>query len=259
VAPHFKAAVTGDAGVSYTPSVQIRGASALVTGAGRGIGRAIARALGAQGAQVTLISRTASELDTLAAEIRDAGGRAVAYAGDIRQADVCAGAVARAVEAHGGLQILVNNAAVSTHKPVADTSDEEWQRVLGTNLTAVFRLTRAALPHLIARGGHVFMISSLAGSNAIAGLASYCASKAALDHLAACLMLEVRHQGVKVTTIAPGSVATGFGGRSEASPQDAWMLQAEDIAATVLHVLRMRDDAHLSRAEMRPLRPQKRS
>src|SRR4029453_7118772 len=73
-------------------------------------------------------------------------------------------------------------------------------------------VTRAALPHLVEQGGHVFMISSLAGQNAIAGMAAYCASKAALDHFAACLMLEVRHQGVKVTTIAPGSVDTSFGG-----------------------------------------------
>ena len=245
--------------VSYTPIVEIRGASVLITGAGRGIGRALARSLAAEGARLTLVARTRSDLDALAAEVRERGGTALVHAGDIRRPEVCAAAVARAVEAHGGLQVLVNNAAVATFTKVGETSDDDWARVIDTNLTAPFRLTRAALPHLSERGGHVVMISSLAGQNAVAGMASYCASKAALDHFAACLMLEVRHQGVKVTTIAPGSVATGFGGRSEASPQDAWMLQAEDIAATVLHVLRMRDDAHLSRAEMRPLRPQKRS
>ena len=245
--------------VSYTPSVQIRGASALVTGAGRGIGRAIARALGAQGAHLTLVSRTRADLDSLLGEIQAAGGRAVAHPGDIREGAVCAGAVARAVEAHGGLQILVNNAAVATHRPLAETSDDDWQRVIDTNLTAVFRLTRASLPHLAARGGHVFMISSLAGSNPVAGMAPYCASKAALDHLAACLMLEVRHHGIKVTTLAPGSVSTSFGGRREGAPGDGWMLRPEDIADTLVDLLKMRDDAHLSRAEMRPLRPQKRS
>ena len=101
------------------------------------------------------------------------------------------------------------------------------------------------------------MVSSLAGKNPIAGLAAYCASKAALDQLAACLMLEVRHQGVKITTIAPGSVDTAFGGGP--APADAsWMLTAEDVAQTVVDLLRMRDGAHSSRVEMRPAKPQKR-
>src|SRR5207248_2697503 len=139
-------------------------------------------------------------------------GRAVAFAGDVRDPRVCAGAVARAREAHGRLQVLVNNAGVWAHAPVAETSDEECARILDTNLAAVFRLTRAALPQLTDGGGHVFMISSLAGVNPIAGRAAYCASKAGLDHVAHCLMLEVRHQGVKVTTIAAGSVDTAVGG-----------------------------------------------
>jgi 3-oxoacyl-[acyl-carrier protein] reductase len=87
-------------------------------------------------------------------------------------------------------------------------------------------------------------------------MSAYCASKAALDHLAACLMLEVRHQGVKVTTLAPGSVDTGFGGR--AASDDSWMLSADDVAGAVLDLLRGRDDALLSRIEMRPLRPRQR-
>jgi short-subunit dehydrogenase len=101
------------------------------------------------------------------------------------------------------------------------------------------------------------MVSSLAGRNPITGMGAYCASKAALDQLAACLMLEVRHQGVKVTTVAPGSVDTAFGGSPR--PADAsWMLTSEDVAQTVVELLRMRDGAHSSRVEMRPARPQKR-
>ena len=240
--------------------MELRGASALVTGAGRGIGRAVALGLAREGAQVTAVARTASQLQSLVREIEKAGGHAVSVAGDLRQREVCEAAVARAVEAHGGLQILVNNAGVGAHAPVADTTDESWDEVLGTNLTAVFRLTRAALPHLSRRGGHVFMVSSLAGSNAIAGMAAYCASKAALDHFARCLMLEVRQRGVKVTTIAPGSVDTGFGGRGDdAGGRDSWMLQPGDVAGAVIDLLRTRDDAHLSRVEMRPLRPQSRA
>jgi 3-oxoacyl-[acyl-carrier protein] reductase len=236
--------------------MQVNGSSALVTGAGRGIGRAVAIALGQAGAAVTLVARSAKELEAVADEVRKAGGRAHVHAGDLTAGETCRAAVDAAVRAHGGLQVLVNNAGIGLRATLAETSDGDWERTIGTNLTAVFRLTRSALPHLTARGGHVFMISSLAGSNPIAGMSAYCASKAALDHLAACLMLEVRQQGVKVTTIAPGSVDTSFGGGPAADT--SWMLKSEDIAETVVSLLAMRDEAHSSRIEMRPARPQKR-
>jgi NAD(P)-dependent dehydrogenase (short-subunit alcohol dehydrogenase family) len=236
--------------------MEIRGASALVSGAGRGIGRAIALALGREGAAVTAVARTASELERLAAELRAGGVRVRVYAADLRRRDAGDGAVAAAVEAHGGLQILVNNAGVGLHAALAETTDEQWDDVLATNLTAVFRLTRAALPHLARGGGHVFMISSLAATNVNPGLSVYSATKAGLDQLARCLMLEVRHEGVKVTTIAPGSVDTSFGG----APRNAdWMLRPEDVAEAVVSLLRTRDDAHLSRVEMRPARPPRRA
>jgi len=236
----------------------VRGASALVTGAGRGIGRAVALALGREGAAVTLVARTRSEIEGAAGEIAGLGGRAHAFAADLRDRAACDAAVSEALRVHGGLAILVNNAGVGGASPFAETTDEDWERIIGLNLTAVFRVTRAALPHLTRAGGHVFMISSLAGQNPIPNLSAYCASKAALDHLAACLMLEVRQSGVKVTTIAPGSVDTGFGGMPR-SGDSSWMLTGEDVARTVLDLLRMRDDAHLSRVEMRPARPKPRA
>jgi 3-oxoacyl-[acyl-carrier protein] reductase len=238
--------------------MEVRGASALVTGAGRGIGRSIALALGREGAAVTLVARTRAELDAVAAEVVAAGGKAHGFAGDLRDRATCDAAVSEALRVHGGLAILVNNAGVGGHAPLAETSDEDWERIIGLNLTAVFRVTRAALPYLTRGGGHVFMISSLAGQNPIPNLAAYCSSKAALDHLAACLMLEVRQSGVKVTTIAPGSVDTGFGGAPRGS-DTSWMLTADDVARTVVELLRMRDDAHLSRVEMRPARPKPRA
>jgi 3-oxoacyl-[acyl-carrier protein] reductase len=237
--------------------MEIRDASALVTGAGRGIGRAIALALAREGARLTVVSRTAHELDTLIGEIEAVGARGVAFAGDLRSPSACSSAVAAAVDCFGGLQILVNNAGLGVFANVVDTTDEDWEAVLGTNLSAAFRLTRAALPHLAHRGGHVLMVSSLAGKNPIAGMSAYCASKAALDQFTACLMLEVRHLGVKVTTIAPGSVDTAFAGAPR-PPDTSWMLTAEDVAQTVVDLIRMRDGAHSSRVEMRPAKPQKR-
>jgi NAD(P)-dependent dehydrogenase (short-subunit alcohol dehydrogenase family) len=236
--------------------MEVRGAIALVTGAGRGIGRATALALAREGARLVVVSRSAAELDSLVSEIESVGAQGVAFAGDLRSRSACDAAVAAAVEHFGGLQILVNNAGVGSYDNVADTRDETWEDVIGTNLTAVFRLTRAAIPHLAQRGGQVVMISSLAGQNPIAGMATYCASKAALDHFAACLMLEVRPRGIRVTTIAPGSVDTSFGAPRAADT--AWMLSAEDVARTVVDVVRLRDGAHTSRVEMRPARPQKR-
>jgi NAD(P)-dependent dehydrogenase (short-subunit alcohol dehydrogenase family) len=238
--------------------MRIEGSSALVTGAGRGIGRSIAVMLARAGAHVTAVSRTVSDLDTLVQEIQAGGGRAVAFPADLQRATECEAAVAAAVRAGGGLQVLVNNAGVGAHAPVQDTSDELWDRIVATNLSAVFRLTRASLPHLTRGGGHVFMVSSLAGSNPIAGMAAYCASKAALDHFSRCLMLEVRQHGVKVTTLAPGSVDTGFGGGATAG-ESSWKLQPDDVAHAVLDLLRTRDEAHLSRVELRPLRPQSRA
>lgn len=235
----------------------LKDASALVTGAGRGIGRATALALGRAGAAITLVARTRRELETVAEEVRQLGGKARVYAGDLCDGDFCRSAAEAAAQVHGRLQILVNNAAIGVQAPFVETSDKDWDRTIGTNLSAVFRITRAALPQLTAGGGHILMISSLAGRNPIANMSAYCASKAALDQLAACLMLEVRHQGVKVTTIAPGSVDTTFGAGPSADAD--WMLQANDVAATILALLETRDDAHLSRIEMRPLRPPKRA
>ena len=237
--------------------MELRGASVLVTGASRGIGRAVALHLARHGAKVAAVARSAPELDTLVTEIRKASGTALKVAGDLLDPAFPARAVAAAVSAHGRLQVLVNNAGVGAFAPLAETDDETWDRVLGTNLTAVFRLTRAALPHLTQGGGQVFMVSSLAGSNAIAGMSAYCASKAALDHLAACLMLEVRGAGVKVTVLAPGSVDTGFSGMARTG-DTGWMLTPDDLASTIVDLLEGRDAAHLSRVEMRPAQPQKR-
>jgi 3-oxoacyl-[acyl-carrier protein] reductase len=236
--------------------MKLQGASAIVTGASRGIGRAVALRLAREGARVTALARSRERLDQLVAEIRGAGGQALAFAGDVADRAACEAAVAGARQAHGRVQILVNNAGVGIQRPFAETSDEDWAATVGTNLSGVFYLTRAALPDLTNGGGSVFMISSLAGSNPIPGLAAYCASKAALDHLAACLMLEVRQQGVKVSVLAPGSVNTEFGGRPRGEAD--WMLQPEDVAAAIVGLLEAREGAHLSRVELRPARPQSR-
>jgi NAD(P)-dependent dehydrogenase (short-subunit alcohol dehydrogenase family) len=130
----------------------------------RGIGRAIALRLAREGGRVTAVARTAAELDSLVREASGLAGGVRACVGDVRDPSLCADAVRSAVEAHGRLQVLVNNAGVGHVAPLAQMTDMAWDEVIGTNLGAVFRLTRAALPHLSDGGGHIFMVSSLAAT-----------------------------------------------------------------------------------------------
>src|SRR6185503_12784868 len=134
--------------------MKIEGASAIVTGAGRGIGRAVALALAREGAAVTAFARTQAQLDGVVAEIRGAGGQAIACAGDVARRADCDRAVAEARQAHGRVRILVNNAGIAVRMPFALMSDDDWAATLGTNLSGVFYLTRAALPDLTNGGGH---------------------------------------------------------------------------------------------------------
>ena len=135
-----------------------------------------------------------------------------------------------AVSAFGGLDILVNNAGVGVFKPVAETSVDEWHRVLDTNLSGVFHCCHAAIPHMQRRGGGwIINISSLASKNPFVNGGVYCASKAALNAFSETLMQEVRHDGIRVAYVLPGSVNTGFGGLSNTKSE--WALMPEDVAA----------------------------
>jgi NAD(P)-dependent dehydrogenase (short-subunit alcohol dehydrogenase family) len=157
-------------------------------------------------------------------------------------------------ERFGGVDILVNNAGIGIFRPVADMSLEEWHQVIDTNLTGVFHGCRAALPHLRARGaGWIVNISSLAGANAFPEAAAYCASKAGLNAFSEALMQEVRHDGVRVAYVMPGSVRTGFSGRSAGN--DEWKLAPDDVAQVVVDLIAHSSRSLPSRVEIRPSRP----
>jgi NAD(P)-dependent dehydrogenase (short-subunit alcohol dehydrogenase family) len=141
--------------------------------------------------------------------------------------------------------------------PVADLSYDEWNRILGVNLTGVFHCCKAAIPHLRRRGGGwIISISSLASTNPFAGAAAYSASKAALNAFSEALMQELRHENIRVSCILPGSVATEFSGRSSTSGDD-WRLLPQDIANLVVDLLRHDARSLPSRVEIRPSRPRK--
>ena len=184
--------------------------AAIVTGASRGIGAATARELAARGAAVTLLARSADEIEAIAAEIRDAGGRAEAVACDVaRHADVEA-AVARTLEAFGRVDVLVNNAGLIDPIARIDESDPEaWGRVVDVNLKGVYHGVRAVLPAMLERGaGTIVNLSSGAATGALEGWSHYCATKAAVLSLTRCVHEEYAELGVRCVGLSPGTVAT---------------------------------------------------
>ena len=231
--------------------------AAIVTGSTHGIGLAVARRLVASGADVLVTSRTAKKVMAIAEQLSDEGpGRAVGIACDVRDPDEGAALVAGAVEALGRLNILVNNAGVGHMKPVQEMSLEEWRDQIETNLGGVFYCSRAAIPHLSASGdGWIINVGSLASRNTFAGGAGYNASKFGLLGMSEAMMLDLRFDGGRVSTVMPGSVQTDFGGLG--ATKKAWALQADDVAMVVMQLLEFPERALVSRVEMRPTRPEK--
>ena len=222
--------------------------SALVTGASRGIGRAICRRLARDGYDIIAVARDASALAELAEEITALGRRCRTITLDLTQGASIAPALA-GVE----VDVLVNNAGIGIITPLMELAPDEWQRMIDLNVNALYHVTRAVLPAMLARGaGHVCTIGSIAGRSAFAGGSAYCGTKAFVTAWAESLLLEVRERGVKVSVVAPGGTNTDFGGRP-ASVADAWKLSADDVADAVAYVLGTPPGVLVHRVEVRTL------
>ena len=220
----------------------------LVTGASRGIGRAISLRLARDGHEIIAVARNRDELDALVTEIEAAGGRARALV-----LDVSDGAAVDSALAGVEVDVLVNNAGIGRLKPFLETTPEEWHAMVDVNVNALYHVTRAVLPGMIAkRAGHVCTIGSISGRSAFVGGSCYAATKAFVTSWAESLLLEVREHRVKVSVVMPGSVATSFSGR-EPSDDDAWKLMPEDVAETVAHVVGTPPNVLIHRAEVRTL------
>jgi NAD(P)-dependent dehydrogenase (short-subunit alcohol dehydrogenase family) len=232
------------------------GKVAVVTGSSKGIGYAIAEALVRAGASVTVSARHAEEVSGAAARLNALGkGRASGIPCDVRSPEAVAGLIGRTVAEFGGLDILVNNAGVGHFVPVADLSIERWRQTIETNLSGAFYCCREAIPHLRRRGGGwIINIASLAGKNPIAGGTAYNASKFGLVGFSEALLLDVRHDNIRVSCIMPGSVATHFDDHVP-DEADAWKIQPEDIAQVVMDLLEVPGRTMPSRVEIRPARP----
>ena len=230
---------------------------ALVTGGSRGIGRATAAALLARGASVAITGTDEGRLEEARAALSatGAGSRVLALRANVRvEADVVE-ALTTVVAEWGGLDILVNNAGVGGFVEVSTMTSADWHRVIETNLTGVYYGCHAAIPHLKARGGGwIINVSSLAAKNPFVGGAAYCASKAGLNAFSEALMQEVRHDGIRVSVVMPGSVQTGFSGGG-ASPGTDWKLAPDDVAQVIVDLVAHPARSLPSRVEIRPSRP----
>jgi NAD(P)-dependent dehydrogenase (short-subunit alcohol dehydrogenase family) len=236
----------------------LNGKVAFVTGASRGIGLAIARRLVGEGIRVAAVGKDEARLSQARPTLEAAGPAPIeTLRADVRSSGDVERAVAAAVARFGGLDIVINNAGVGVFADVAAMSAAQWSEVIDTNLTGVFNVCRAAIPHLRERGGgFIINISSLAGKNPFAGAAAYCASKSGLNAFSEALMQEVRYDGIRVSAVLPGSVATGFAAGDEGRGAD-WKIAPDEVAEVVLNLLRHDPRSLPSRVELRPSKPRK--
>ncbi|HXN97761.1 MAG TPA: SDR family NAD(P)-dependent oxidoreductase [Candidatus Acidoferrales bacterium] len=227
------------------------GKVALITGSSRGIGLAIARSLGRLGAKLSLCSRHAEKLRSAAAEIRSEGASAITTAADVTRASEIGKLVQKTEQSLGAIDILVNNAGIGYFGPFHGAAETDWDAVLDTNLKAVFLLSKAVAAGMIERRtGHIINIASLAGKNAFAGGAIYCASKWGLLGLTECMAEDLRQYGIRVSVVSPGSVATDFSPHAGKDPRK--MLQPEDIAHAVEVIVTQSPQSFISEILLRP-------
>ncbi len=234
-------------------AIPLAGGVALITGGGRGIGKAIAQRLAKLGAAVSICGRSREPLMSTAQDLRALGARVHAQTADVTKPGDIASLVESTERELGPITILVNNAGIGGFGPVHEKSEEEWDRVLNTNLKSAFLVSRAVVPAMIRRGGgDIINISSLAGKNTFAGGGIYCASKWGLQGLSGCMAEDLRGYGIRVSVICPGSVATDFSGSGPKDPKK--VLTAEDVAHVVGMVAMQGPQSFISEVHLRPVR-----
>lgn len=217
--------------------MQLKDKTALITGAGRGIGRAVALSFAREGCHVALAARSRDELDEVAREVNACGGRALVVSCDVGVPEQIRATVHETLDNFGHVDILVNNAGFACFKPVWELTPEEWRLSLEVNVTSAFLFCHALLPHMMKRrSGRIINMSSVTGLKALPEQGAYCAAKHALNGWTKSLALELREYGIAVHAVCPGGVDTRFS--REAMPhrdKTGWMTP-EDIAHTVLYL-----------------------
>lgn len=240
--------------------MSLSGKRALVTGASRGIGRAIAQAFAKAGMRLFLVARDEKDLAKLKAELSEKGTPVDFAAADLSNPILAEEAFEKAIGFLGGIDVLVNNAGANAAGPVADLSLSNWDMIQAVNLRAPYLLSKLAAGRMISQGsGHIINIGSGASQTSIAGNAAYCASKYGLLGFSESLALELRQYGIKVSIILPGTTATYFGGSEpdKKLKSQPGILRPEDVADSVMYLLRQGPGAWTSVMNLRPLNPGK--
>ena len=238
--------------VQATTARPLGGQVAVITGAGRGIGAAIAHKLSYLGATAVLCGRTRERLESTAETIAQAGGKAQIVPCDVTELQSVEGTAKRVEALLGRVDILVNNAGIGGFGgPLHQLPPDTWDQILNTNLRGVYYAVRAFAPLMIrARSGHIINISSLAGKNALPNGAAYAASKWGLNGLSYSLAEELRGHDIRVAVICPGSTNTDLS--PHAGKDQAKMLQPEDVARTVAMLVTQSPQSFVSEILLRP-------
>ncbi|MFQ6125251.1 MAG: SDR family oxidoreductase [Candidatus Heimdallarchaeota archaeon] len=226
---------------------------AIVTGASRGIGRAIALTLAREGAFVVGVARSKSQLEDLVAQITEEGGVALAVKASVTDEGAVNDLVKRTIEQFGTIDILVNNAGIGRFAEVVNYKFDDFTAQVETNLYGVFLMSKAVLPTMLEKKvGSIVNIVSIAGITGFAGGSGYCASKFGVMGFTECLHEEVKAQGIRVTAILPGSVNTLFSGKELPKEEAEKRIQPEDLAKVVLDVLTIPETSLISQVIVRP-------
>ncbi|MEO6828541.1 MAG: SDR family oxidoreductase [Acidobacteriaceae bacterium] len=235
-------------------SSSLAGQVAVVTGANRGIGAAIARRLGALGAHIVLTARDGKQLSAVAGEIAAAGGNAESFPCDVTDTEQIANLAKRVLENHGRCDVLVNNAGIGWFGgPLHTMAPADWDNVLAVNLRAPYLLLRAFAPSMVAaKRGHIINISSLASRNPVPNAAAYAASKWGLNGMMISAAEELRQHQVRVSLVEPGSVRTEFGRGLAAEKSALGAIAPEDIADIVAMLATQADQSFISEVLVRP-------
>ena len=227
---------------------------ALITGGTKGIGRGIAEALLHQGMKVAITGRDEKSTKEAATELTENDNYILGVAADVRDYDSQKAAVQATLDKFGKIDVLIANAGLGHFENITDMTPQQWNETIDTNLTGVFYSVKASLEAIKESKGYMITISSLAGTNFFEKGTAYNASKFGLTGFSQALMMDVRQDDVKVTTIMPGSVSSHFGGRTPDEGTD-WRIQPEDLGQLTVDLLKMHPRTLPSKVEVRPAKP----
>lgn len=232
--------------------VKLAGKTALITGASRGIGRAIALRLSEEGVKTALVSRNKNSLGTVKKEIEENGGTAQIYQFDLASVSEIGGLVKRVADDFGGIDIFVNNAGLADSKPFEETTEAEWDRIFTVNAKAPFFLCKEALPYLVKSGdAGIINITSVVAKRGYPNQSVYSASKHALYGFSKVLAKELQNRGIKVHTVGPGGVATEMVTRVRPDIKSDNLIQPEAIAEIVVFLLTLGGNAVVDEIDVR--------